>query len=671
MIRFGFIKGRRTQKRMALLLAAALLLGGCGAAGHADLADAANVSISQEQAVPETAEEPQEKQDAAEASGEETKTEADQDARESVPIGKNRLLPGYQVLFEVQGDGTLRELLDVGNAEYIMYADAGEAGCYAVTESRESGEGAEKLYYVDPQGTVVNCPLYLGDSGNSFVAHSFAVVDGKLVYHLSGDDPTIYAYDPESGKIAEDTALTDLQKKLQKLIDDTKWALKYNTAAPAMLERSGGFLLTDNDGYLYRYDAQGEEIETWNVLMPSAWYIPLDENTVAGLDVEIRDGGNIVHGFIYNPAEHTIRSFTPGKMDNPYASDVIIGTTGQGRYVYYLTQMEEGNAQNSRTVRSLYCFDTDNPETGEQEVFSATIPSGFSEPYATDDNGAMLNAGRVCMVGEDVYYLDYLEDEGFVWMKRPLNMSAPAQKAGGVDSDLPYAAYGRVVREKEVKSNAEYNGKEYFTRELERFIVRDDVPGAAGINAALEEVYARIREMADGMEEQAQKDFFGEESEEGMVENIPGYSYTFTFTNVTVPAKNYLQISFDGYEYWGGAHGMPFRTICLFDERTGKRLELADLFPGDEEAFKDLVADYTLEDWKKDSSLYYESYNPDDTEQISKQRESFRESASLSMDTTFEENGIRVSYSPYAVAPYAAGYVDIFIPYDALGFHLQ
>jgi len=651
---------------LGIILCTALLTG-CGSSGtEVQPEPAANPEESAtvtEAATNEATDEPaqEETEPAAPADGE---TEPEPAAAETGMKRADRLLPGYQILYEVQDDGTLKKLLDVGEQEYIMYADASDKGAYVVTEKRKEAEGPDKLYYVDDQGMVHDTELYRGKSGNTFQPHSFAVCEGRLVYHLNGDDPTIYAYDPETGKISDDLTLTGLQTKLGKLIDDTKWALVYNMSAPAMLERSGCLMLTDNDGHLYRYDAEGKEIEIWNVLKPSAWYVPYDPHSVVGMDVEMRDYGNIVHGCLYDPEGHTIRSFTPQTMDNPYGA--FVSVSRDGRYVYYQNQ----ETDTDKMLRTLYRIDTDNLEAGETEVFSVEPPPSFSEPYTTNESGVLLSPGRVRFVDDDVYYLDYQDGEGFVWMTRPLNGSAPAKPAGGTDSDLPYAAYGKVFRETDVRKNEEKGDKIYYTGEYEGFLLKGDYPGAEKINAGLQDMYHSFYEQGESMAESAENDFFGEDADEYMSE-IPGYSFTFSFSDVSEPVKNYLQICFDGYEYYGGAHGMPFQVFCLFDTRTGERKKIKDLFPGTEDAFRDIVADYTLEDWKKDGELYYESYTAGDEEQEKTQRATFRESASFDMDVSFGKDGITVYYSPYAVGPYAAGFIPVEIPYGALGFTLQ
>ena len=95
---------------------------------------------------------------------------------------------------------------------------------------------------------------------------------------------------------------------------------------------------------------------------------------------------------------------------------------------------------------------------------------------------------------------------------------------------------------------------------------------------------------------------------------------------------------------------------------------LADFYDGSDESFRKLVADKTVEDFES----YDEGMSPyfaSDSEEIYKQA---YESVSLEKCiVTFKNDGIYVSYPPYVMGPYAAGYIDIFISYEELlGRHI-
>jgi hypothetical protein len=131
---------------------------------------------------------------------------------------------------------------------------------------------------------------------------------------------------------------------------------------------------------------------------------------------------------------------------------------------------------------------------------------------------------------------------------------------------------------------------------------------------------------------------------------------------------NYIQLLFDDYDYFGGAHGMPYQIYYLLDTRTGERKTIKDFYKGSEADFKKLVADATVEDWKKDKDYkYYELYAPSEEANT---RENFESYVNFDMDIDFSEDKITVYYPPYAVAPFASGFVGIDIPYSELGFSL-
>ena len=130
--------------------------------------------------------------------------------------------------------------------------------------------------------------------------------------------------------------------------------------------------------------------------------------------------------------------------------------------------------------------------------------------------------------------------------------------------------------------------------------------------------------------------------------------------------SHYLTVNYDGYEYWGGAHGYPYRQHYLFDLNTGGELTIYDLYTSTEENFKDVVAKYSIQDWKENPEMYFNNVDEEETVY-----QDFYDNASLDMAMRFEKQGIVIEYSPYEYGPYAAGFIEIPIPYDVLGIELD
>ena len=113
---------------------------------------------------------------------------------------------------------------------------------------------------------------------------------------------------------------------------------------------------------------------------------------------------------------------------------------------------------------------------------------------------------------------------------------------------------------------------------------------------------------------------------------------------------------------------MPAEFYYLFDMRDGKRVTLQDLYAGSEDDFKKIVVDETVERWKQGDAGFYDYYSPEDEKE---KREEFREYAGFDMTMEFTEDSLVVYYQPYMVGPYAAGFIDVTIPYSKLGISLN
>ena len=115
------------------------------------------------------------------------------------------------------------------------------------------------------------------------------------------------------------------------------------------------------------------------------------------------------------------------------------------------------------------------------------------------------------------------------------------------------------------------------------------------------------------------------------------------------------QFSVSTAEYTGGAHGSGGTTYYVFDEKD-HRLTLADLLQGDKSAL------YPLLDaaYKKEVN-----FDPAATDLEDYERE-YVKTLHEADNFYFSADGVVFSYVPYAVNSYAAGQVEITLPYDKL-----
>lgn len=161
---------------------------------------------------------------------------------------------------------------------------------------------------------------------------------------------------------------------------------------------------------------------------------------------------------------------------------------------------------------------------------------------------------------------------------------------------------------------------------------------------------------------------YGEESvtylDESWVHSDDFHTATLTYNIVGVNYSDgqLVCIQADGYEYTGGAHGMPFRDYFVLDQKTGKQLKLNEIVNNPVEELQGIVGKAFRELAEK-TNFSFES--PQDLEHTV--------ADSVSYDSAFylTPEGIVFYYSPYAIAPYAEGFPEVTIPYKDLDMKIE
>ena len=119
--------------------------------------------------------------------------------------------------------------------------------------------------------------------------------------------------------------------------------------------------------------------------------------------------------------------------------------------------------------------------------------------------------------------------------------------------------------------------------------------------------------------------------------------------------ERFISYTQQEYEYSGGAHGMPYWVPHTFDLHTGEELGLDFFVANDETEFKDIVTEQFIKMYEVDPALYWD----DAVEMV-------RESVGYESPYYLKEDGLVIYYGPYDLAPYAAGFVEIVVPYENL-----
>lgn len=118
----------------------------------------------------------------------------------------------------------------------------------------------------------------------------------------------------------------------------------------------------------------------------------------------------------------------------------------------------------------------------------------------------------------------------------------------------------------------------------------------------------------------------------------------------------YLALLFTGYDFRGGAHGMPIIEPVVIDRQDGRRVPPAGLFLHDADWLGALAGRCYAELKLRDLPGADEVWLRGGTEP---KAESYR--------LLFPgPDGLRVIFPPYSVAPYAVGIQEVLIPYPEL-----
>jgi hypothetical protein len=182
-------------------------------------------------------------------------------------------------------------------------------------------------------------------------------------------------------------------------------------------------------------------------------------------------------------------------------------------------------------------------------------------------------------------------------------------------------------------------------------LIATDAPAAAAkfnrlIKTIAEREFAEFRKL---MFEQTTEDL--KFARERGVNNYLEAGYRIDFADERV-----VSVGFAVSTYTGGAHPNHHSLTVNFDLKTGRRIELAELFkPG--ASYLKIISDYCVKDLKtKTGEMSDEDWIRSGAGPA---KENFR-------SWSITKKGILINFDPYQVAAYAAGPFEVLVPYDEL-----
>lgn len=308
-------------------------------------------------------------------------------------------------------------------------------------------------------------------------------------------------------------------------------------------------------------------------------------------------------------------------------------------YIYWMRE-RSGNEEGSYDVRGISLkngvtkslFGTDSVRIWE----SASCPDVLMP--ITFQNGF-------------VYYAD-VRDYKLYLMRRSLSEPEKEQFMGAAFFDTGIASVGKIESRYEEVTDETLPGVVLLEIDSERLVVDERFAGAERINQYLEEW--QEENIADkGLPKsllQNEEAWSEEETEDYYC--VP-YSYSCVVSPVFYMDDHYFSFYQSEDAYWGGAHGVLFRTGFTFDLRTGEKMELTDIIGNSEAEFREIVSAYFAEYINKNPDAFWENAV-----------EIVRSWSDFEIGYYLTPEGIRFWLPEYVISSFAAGCQEVTVPYE-------
>ena len=155
------------------------------------------------------------------------------------------------------------------------------------------------------------------------------------------------------------------------------------------------------------------------------------------------------------------------------------------------------------------------------------------------------------------------------------------------------------------------------------------------------------------------QEYFQDCDEEGMFDGFGAYLEL----NVTMAtdSADFVSYQVSGYDYTGGAHGMPFFYGVTFDKEDGSRLGW-DIF-ADTTQLAPIV--------KQHIASYFDETDPESALEECLFDGVYDDFPLPYSDPWLEADGVRFVYSAYEIAPFVAGMPECTIPYKKVEKYLS
>lgn len=445
-------------------------------------------------------------------------------------------------------------------------------------------------------------------------------------------------------------ALTELLAQEYRFFGDFYDAMiSLNTYGRILMWKHGG-------SKVYAFDEKGNACGEYAVDSSINYIQATDGRYLIG-----KSGIETIAYYVYDLENEDNGSVIKGSIDISEIGDRLYFLTLRNGSIYYCRMKKE------TVCLDRYDFYRYDIDTGEEALL-------FETEYIPGQPFPVINGVEDFSVrGDHCYFLNY-DDGSLWWFCCPLSGEEhTAARLGLVKEYRGIFDVGEVVYDHNEYA-CEICGALIYGYHVESVqLSAEAIPCADQINASLREIMdanvqgaeMALLEIMDSLDPQEQEDrcenrHFGDR--DWMRLNYSGVTqYTFERTGEE-EQRLYLEADFDGYLDGGGIHGMPFKRTYLFDLNDGLVVSVGDIFGISEEEFCTLAAEYTVEDYQRNSERYFQG------------EDYIREFVGEHVDFHFlmhlSEEGVVIEYAPYVLGPYSSGFIPVTIPYEELGARL-
>lgn len=626
------------KKRLIMLMMSAMLAFTFTACTK-DVEDDEYISEEDDSGSEDDDEETSKKKDDADADDVKDDTKEDTVKNENLIVGHD----DYSI-YLLKGSDDSKKLCEYEPGKgYIRNARIIDDMIYAVVYDYEPGN--DKLMVYDTSGNLVDTPYTKRDNAYLNVAwyNDRIYIDATNYTGNDGEQTDeVMVYDPVSRSCTLDDELQGLERKIHAagysfLISGE------NSLLRTLEDFNGKIYARSKDGAICELDPDTGDLVKEIIVPGESWYV----SAISGDYVWVYAFSNN-----YNETVVSVCNVKNADMQQVYTGDssgrpeVVCGKDG----LFYGYDQTDAYFHPTRQL-FVYNAVSKKKETLLEEAEKPGMSGYYFSPFLSG----------VTVSDTDYYYLSAYDDK--VGWKRYNFADKKVYETGAFVHEYGWAKYADVDAVKDFESYPDAADKILYKSYLEVVTIKESVPGAVKINEVIRSYDDRFLEARDNhttaeMLDYDDENYWYNESNER------------TLNDIYEIGSHYLVVNYDGYDYYGGAHGMPYKIHLLFDINTGEELNLQDLCTMSEATFKNLVAMKTVEDWKNGDNYYYESYeyNPDYSNELFEQA---KEYANKDMLVNYTKEGIEVEYPPYLMGPYASGYICIPISYEELGIDIN